>query len=213
MNRHTELILSALPLAVLATLAVWVCAYQPGDARHLSVNDPYIRHFIRQSLFERHGGDPTQHVQIDRSLLQPGDLLFGHHPGGSYGHWTHCSIYLGDGQCSQQNLYDGMYTGSVSDFMSGYQAVSIKRASLSDKQRRQVCDFVHQQSGSIFDMAARKHDPRLWNCAKLCWAAYASVDVDLCPASDYILPDFLIDNEQLYPVATYTSEIHDAAAR
>lgn len=35
---------------------------------------------------------------LDLSVLEPGDIILGGNPGGSYGHYTHAGIYVGNNQ-------------------------------------------------------------------------------------------------------------------
>ncbi len=214
MNKHTETCLSAIPLFALASFGIWIFAYTGPAHSQLQESDSITRHFLHYGIF-RASPMPTisQETGFDHSTLLPGDLIFGHNPGSSYGHWSHCAIYLGDGQCSQQNLSEGMYIASTHDFEDYYQEVKVFRAPISPEQRLQVCDFVRDKSGSIFDMAARKHDKRLWTCAKLCWAAFAEHDIDLCPKSNHVLPDFLIKSPFLGEIAHFSVEKHNAATR
>ncbi len=212
MNKHTEVCLIALPLFLLACIGIWIMAYKPSDG-YLQQDTSFIRHFLHCNLFKDQPTLKRTNTGFTDKNLLPGDLIFGHHANGTYGYWTHCSIYLGEGNCSQQNLSEGMFEGKTYDFKDFYDRVVVFRASLSDIQRQQICNFVRQRSGSIFDMSARKHDSRLWTCAKLCWAAYKRVGIDLCPDSNYILPDFLCDDKRLQKIAVYPQEKPNVPAR
>ena len=204
MNKPTVIILSTLPFFILGTLIVWVLSYgaQSTDD-HLKPSDSYIRHFLFRGLLDSGVDYPSGNNGFSIDKLKPGDLIFCHNHRGAYGFFTHCSIYLGDGNCTEQNLADGMYIGKVADLSYGYEQVWIMRAPINQEQRQQVCEFAKQYTGSVFDMSARKDDPRLWNCAKLCWAAYASIDIDLSPSEPYVLPDFLAIHPALDTIERY----------
>lgn len=212
MNKHTEVCLLALPIFILACIGIWLLSYQPKPGL-LDNETPYIRHFLHSNLLQVQGPLPKTSTGFEESKLLPGDLILGHHQNGTYGYWAHCAIYLGNNRCTQQNLSEGMFEGSTYDFKDFYERVIILRASLSEAQRQQICEFVRQRSGAVFDMSARKQDPRLWTCAKLCWAAYKQVGIDLCPESNYVIPDFLSQDKRLQQVAVYPMEQLNDPAR
>ena len=192
MHNSGIMVFAAIPLLLVFTLVIWVMSYErlPNTAL-LNPQTDCVRHFLAHGIFEDGPDYPQQKLELNLEQLIPGDLLFCHVKGGQYGYYTHCALYLGNGKCTEQNLSDGMYIGNVADLCYGYHAISIKRAPINAEQRQQICDFARLYEGSVFDMAAHKDDPRLWNCAKLCWAAYKTVDIDLAPRSTHIIPDFL----------------------
>ena len=142
----------------------------------------------------------------NQSQFLVGDIIFGHHSNGAYGYWTHCAIYLGNGMCSQQSLTDGMFVTRTYEFKYYYNEVRIFRADITQQQRESIVNFVESKNGSIFDMAARKSDRRLWTCAKLCWAAYKEIGIDLSPDGAYVLPDFLKCSKDIVEIAVFAYE-------
>ena len=192
MQQPSTYVFAAIPLLIIGTVAIWVLSYDRQANNALLNNDTdCVRHFLAHGIFGTGPHYERSPIGLDESVLEPGDLLFCHCGGGQYGYFTHCSLYLGDGKCTEQNLHDGMYIGNVADLNYGYKEIWIMRAPINPDQRQQLCMFAQQYNGSIFDMAAGKNDRRLWNCAKLCWAAYKEINIDLAPQSTRIIPDFL----------------------
>lgn len=53
---------------------------------------------------------------LDFSQREPGDIVIGGNPGASWGHYTHATLYLGDGQVAETLLREGVNTGPVSRY-------------------------------------------------------------------------------------------------
>lgn len=192
MQQPVAYVFGAIPLLIISTLVIWVMSYERTEnTKLLSSDTDTVRHFLAHGIFGKGPHYERTAIGLDSSILEPGDLLFCHCDGGQYGYFTHCALYLGDGKCTEQNLNDGMYLGNVADLNYGYKEIWIMRAPINPEQRQQVCMYAQQYTGSIFDMAATKDDRRLWNCAKLCWAAYQTIDIDLAPQATRIIPDYL----------------------
>lgn len=206
MNARQEFYVSFVPLLVFVVLVLWICSYRVTGNIQLQADDEIIRHYIHSGLYPSEYTAQVMNNNFDDSLLLPGDMIFGHHPGGAYGYWTHCAIYLGNGLCSQQSLSEGMFVSRTYEFKYYYKQVKVFRVPMTDQQREQICAFVVSKTGSIFDMAAQKNDRRLWTCAKLCWAAFKEIGVDLFPQGQYVLPDFLIRSPQMCEIYHFQVE-------
>jgi len=139
---------------------------------------------------------------LDLSDLQPGDIILGGNPGGSYGRYTHAGFYIGDGQIVDMYTSSGVYVTDV-DTYHRYVWAAVLRVKASPEVRAAAVDYVKRQVGAPFFILTPKSDHRLWYCSKLAWYAYYQygINLDAFHNSYWVVPDALLSS----PYATIVS--------
>jgi len=132
---------------------------------------------------------------LEVSELQPGDIILGGNPGGSYGRYTHAGFYIGNGQVVDMYTSDGVYVTGVEAYRN-YTWVAVLRVNTSPEIRSAAVNYVIQQVGSPFFILAPKADDGLWYCSKLVWYAYyrKGIDLDAFHNSYWIVPDAILSS-------------------
>jgi uncharacterized protein YycO len=132
---------------------------------------------------------------LDLSDLQPGDIILGGNPGGSYGRYTHSGFYIGDGQIVDMYTSSGVYVTSVETYHR-YTWAAVLRVQASPEARAAAVDYVKQQVGAPFFILSPKTDDSLWYCSKLVWYAYRlqGIDLDSFNNSYWVVPDAFLSS-------------------
>lgn len=132
------------------------------------------------------GGTPNQ---LDLTLLQPGDILLGGNAGGSYGHFTHAGLYIGDNKVVDMYISTGVYITEAETYHQ-YDWAAILRVKANPEKKRAVISYVNNQVGSPFFILTPKSENGLWYCTKLIWCAYLKQGINLDAFNSYwIIPD------------------------
>lgn len=130
--------------------------------------------------------------QLDLSQLQPGDILLGGNPGGSYGHYTHAGLYIGDNQVVTMYTASGVYLEKPTAYHR-YQWAAIVRVKASPSQKRAAVSYCRSQVDGPFFILTPKTNNGLWYCSKLIWIAYLKEGIDLDPFKFFwVIPDAFI---------------------
>jgi uncharacterized protein YycO len=126
---------------------------------------------------------------LDLSILEPGDILLGGNPGGSYGHYTHAGMYIGNNQVVTMYTSTGVYIEQPSAYHR-YHWAAVGRVKASPQQKEEAVSYCLSQLGSPFHILSPKTEDGLWYCSKLIWLAYFKQNIDLDPFDSYwVLPD------------------------
>lgn len=126
---------------------------------------------------------------LDLQKLEPGDILLGGNPGGSYGHYTHAGIYIGNNQVVTMYTSTGVYLERPEAYHR-YHWAAILRVKSNQKQKEGAIKYCSSQVGAPFFILSPKTEDGLWYCSKLIWVAYWKQGIDLDPFNSYwILPD------------------------
>ena len=126
---------------------------------------------------------------LDLSILEPGDILLGGNPGGSYGHYTHAGIYIGNDQVVTMYTSTGVYLEPPSAYHR-YHWAAIGRVKASPQQKEKAVSYCRSQIGSPFHILSPQTEDGLWYCSKLIWFAFYKQGIDLDPLDSYwVLPD------------------------
>lgn len=130
---------------------------------------------------------------LDLSALQPGDIILGGNPGGSYGRYTHSGFYIGNDQVVDMYTSDGVYVDSAESYHD-YTWAAILRVKASPEIRAAAVNYVKQQVGAPFFILAPKSDDGLWYCSKLSWYAYyrSGIDLDAFHNSYWVVPNAIL---------------------
>ncbi len=129
---------------------------------------------------------------LDLSLLEPGDILLGGNPGGSYGHYTHAGIYIGSSQVVTMYTTTGIYLEQPEAYRR-YNWAAILRVKASPQQKKEAVAYCRSQIGAPFFILSPKTEDGLWYCSKLIWHAYLKQGIDLDPLKSYwVLPDAFV---------------------
>ena len=174
-------------------LLVWV-AFPASEGERFS--SPQFSRSVAvsylQNVFQgRYGSGffTGQRNQLDFSSLEPGDILLGGNPGGSYGHFTHAGIYVGNGEVMEGYVDCGISRQGAGHYRY-YAWACVLRVKLPPEQRLRAAEYAARREGRMFYPAAFKTGDRYWNCTKLIWKAYKEEGVDLDPRRDlWLTPD------------------------
>lgn len=129
---------------------------------------------------------------LDLELLEPGDILLGGNPGGSYGHYTHAGLYIGNNQVVTMYTSTGVYLEPPEAYHR-YHWAAILRVKANQKQKEGAIKYCSSQVGAPFFILTPKTENGLWYCSKLIWIAYRKQGIDLDPFNSYwVLPDAFI---------------------
>lgn len=179
------LILTAGVVVLAAAIRLLNPAYQPAAPHSAMLT--YLRS-AQQGDFVT-GTFSGQPNRLDFTQLQIGDILLGGNPGGSYGHFVHAGIYLGQGQVLEGYVDCGLNRQPVEHYRN-YDWACILRLKLPADAREAAAEYARQREGRIFYPMAFKPGERYWNCTKIIWAAYGEQGIDLDPFNDlWVTPD------------------------
>lgn len=134
---------------------------------------------------------------LDLSNLQPGDIILGGNPGGSYGRFTHAGIYIGNDEVVEMYTSSGVYLDCAETYRN-YTWAAVLRVKASPEVRAAAATYASQQVGAPFFILAPRSDDGLWYCSKLAWYAYYrnGIDLDSCRNSFWVEPDALLDSPE-----------------
>ncbi len=134
---------------------------------------------------------------LEISDLQPGDIILGGNPGGSYGRFTHAGFYIGNDQVVDMYTSDGVYLDCAETYHD-YTWAAILRVKASPEIKAAAAAYAKQQVGAPFFILAPKSDDGLWYCSKLAWYAYYrnGIDLDAFHNSYWVEPDALLDSPE-----------------
>ena len=174
-------------VVLIAVILLLNPAYQPTASHSALIT--YIRSALQGDLaIGVFSGQPNR---LDFTQLQVGDILLGGNPGGSYGHFTHAGLYLGQGQVLEGYVDCGLSRQLVEHYRN-YDWACILRVKLPEAARAVAAEYARQREGRIFYPMAFKPGERYWNCTKIIWAAYQEQGIDLDPFNDlWVTPDAL----------------------
>lgn len=127
--------------------------------------------------------------------LEPGDIVLGHNPGSSWGHWTHAALYVGDGLVVDTLLRHGVYLDRVERFAYAYQASGVLKVQLPPAVKQRAVDEAMAVLGRPFNLLSGRHQDGWFYCTQVVWYAYQRAGVDLDPAGGYwVVPDRFLDS-------------------
>lgn len=132
---------------------------------------------------------------LNLSDLQPGDIILGGNPGGSYGRYTHAGFYIGNSQVVDMYTSSGVYVTDVETYRR-YTWAAVLRVKASPDVKSAAIDYVKQQVGAPFFILTPKSDHSLWYCSKLAWYAYyrRGLDLDAFHNSYWVVPDAFLSS-------------------
>lgn len=161
---------------LLASVLLWqVASMKPGTRWTWEV-------IIRNALQGRIGVGSWTGVPnpFDFSQLEPGDIVIGGNPGASWGHYTHATLYLGDGLVAETLLREGVNPGPVTRY-NDYTWAGALRVKAPPEVKRKAVELARSRVGQPFYLLAPKQSPNWFYCTKLVWWAYHQAGVDLDP--------------------------------
>jgi uncharacterized protein YycO len=146
---------------------------------------------------------PGRFLHLDARVLEPGDILVCHNPGGSYGYWTHAVIYTGHG-----------FTVDAFDFLRGtalrplseygrYAEAAVLRVKVSPELRQKAAQNALREVGKSYDPFSSLSDPHSEYCSKLIWRVYKNQGIELCRPKPWVLPDDLYKSSKLEVIAAW----------
>mgnify|MGYP000897560676 CR=1 FL=1 len=134
---------------------------------------------------------------LDLSILEPGDVLLGGNPGGSYGHYTHAGMYVGNNRVVTMYTSTGVYLEQPAAYRR-YHWAAVVRVKASPQQKKEAVSYCLSQVGSPFFILTPKTEDGLWYCSKLIWLAYLKQGIDLDPFNSYwVLPDAFVHSPHI----------------
>lgn len=137
---------------------------------------------------------------FDFSQAEPGDIIIGGNPGASWGHYTHATLYLGDGQVAETLLRLGVNPGPVARY-SDYTWAGILRVKASPEVKARAVAAARERQGQPFYLLAPKGSPNWFYCTKLVWWAYKEAGLDLDPEGGFwMMPDRFFLSPYVEPV-------------
>ncbi|MGB4503351.1 MAG: YiiX/YebB-like N1pC/P60 family cysteine hydrolase [Syntrophaceticus sp.] len=143
---------------------------------------------------------------LDLSILEPGDILLGGNPGGSYGHYTHAGMYVGNNQVVTMYTSTGVRLEPSTAYLR-YHWATVARVKASPQQKKEAVSYCRSQIGGPFFILTPKKEDGLWYCSKLIWFAYLKQGIDLDPFNSYwILPDAFVHSP--YTQVLDKAEVH-----
>lgn len=149
-------------------------------------------------------GTFTGHVlTLDERLLEPGDILLCHNPGGSYGYFTHSVLYVGKGRAVDAFDFEkGTKLMPLTEYRR-YGEVDVLRVKAHAAIRNAAAITAEAAAGKGYDPFASVHDTHTEYCSKLIWHTFAEQGVVLCPAKGWVLPDDLYHSPVVEVVAKW----------
>lgn len=136
--------------------------------------------------------------------IQPGDIILGGNQGATYGEFSHCAIYEGQGMAWEAWLSTGIRKIEVTKFRE-YDRALIVRVQTTEKKRLQALEYVRRQQGKLFFPLAFKPGERFWNCTKIIWKAYLNQGIDLDAGQDlWVTPDNMLKSGKVKVVSAST---------
>ena len=174
----------------LVALFGWGATYPDPDDVVPHGTAAFARRFIHFGLFSGYGaGESTgAGISVNANLLEPGDILLGHNQKCVYGHWSHVTIYLGDGEILGHDIVSGIFRASLASF-DYYSQVRIVRPPGKRAMRAAAAQRAATTIGEIFYLPVERDDPSAWTCAKCIYAAYREHHIDLSNGERLIRPD------------------------
>ncbi|MFI5306373.1 MAG: hypothetical protein ACHQ53_03410 [Polyangiales bacterium] len=199
--RFAPLALSAVTGATL----LWAQAYRgSADATPSPGDLGVFRHALHHGLGLSPPRQARSPVRIDPTGLELADVVLASAAGNAYGHFSHATALMADGEVLGHNVLFGIFPMPLTD-LEGYDHVRVLRAPLDAPRRREVARFLRTLPGAVFQLGARKGDARQWHCAKAVWAAFRRVGIDLAPDRDFIVPDDIARSAALRVVRDWRS--------
>jgi uncharacterized protein YycO len=172
----------------------WAGRVELWDQQHLLYPTAWVQILAAAGRGEFGTGDfPGIPNDLDLSGLQPGDIILGGNPGGSYGHYTHAGFYIGNDQVVDMYTSQGVYVTYAGTYHR-YSWAAVLRVKASPSVRAKAVAYVEGQVGAPFFILTPKCDDGLWYCSKLAWYAYyrQGIDLDAYHNSYWVVPDALL---------------------
>jgi hypothetical protein len=184
-------------IALLGTSIAWVSSGTVDPETAPTDTFGFVRHFIRLGIAGHGPGGPStaQPNSLSVADLRLGDVLVCRNPGSVYGHWSHATIYLGDGVVLGQDILAGIFLENATD-LEWYDDIRVYRPTADDATRQQVVTFARSLVGKPFHLAAHPRDPRQWSCAKIVIHAWALAQVSLSDDRFWQTPDAIVAGPQ-----------------
>jgi len=137
---------------------------------------------------------------FDFSRLEPGDIVIGGNPGASWGHYTHATLYLGEGQVMETLLRQGVSLGPVTRY-NDYTWAGALRVRVPAEVRAAAVAAARRLAGLPFYLLAPRRSPEWFYCSKIVWWAYRQAGVDLDPAGGFwMVPDRFFQCDRIEPL-------------
>jgi len=178
----------------LVAVVLWAAGYHGAEDPAPRAALGFARHFIAYGLFHGYeAGRPAcaRPAAIDAGRLEPGDIIIGHNPHGLYGHWSHATLYLGQGQVLMQDITLGISAADLGS-LSYYDEILIMRPAVPAALRAGAAQWARQLAGGVFNLSAHPRDLTQWTCAKSVWAAYHEQGVEVADGRFWMTPDSLV---------------------
>lgn len=126
---------------------------------------------------------------FDFTHLEPGDIVIGGNPGASWGHYTHATLYLGDGKVAETLLRRGVNPGPASAY-NNYTWAGVLRVKAPPEVKQKAVAAALGRVGKPFYLLAPRESDEWFYCTKLVWWAYKQAGVDLDPEGGFwMVPD------------------------
>ncbi|MCL6454907.1 MAG: hypothetical protein K6T78_14970 [Alicyclobacillus sp.] len=185
-------------------MAVWTAVgLGPDRLSTMALAQSVLRELSQGHLTGVHTGPPAR---IDITLIQPGDILLCHNPGGAYGFWTHAVLCVSRDEVIDA---DDFARGTIRQPVRHYQAydeVLLLRPTVPLAMRQNAARAAERALHTPYDPLGSLFDHRSVYCSKLIWQAYADAGVVLCPAAGWVLPDQLAASPRLRRVADWKAQ-------
>lgn len=133
--------------------------------------------------------------RFDFTHLEPGDIVIGGNPYASWGHYTHATLYVGDGKVVETLLRQGVNLGPVTQY-NNYTWAGVLRVNAPAEVKQKAVEAALGKVGKPFYLLAPKGSGDWFYCTKMVWWAYHQAGVDLDPEGGFwMVPDrfFLSD--------------------
>lgn len=126
---------------------------------------------------------------FDFSRLEPGDIVIGGNPGASWGHYTHATLYVGNGQVMETLLREGVNVRPVSRY-NDYTWAGALRVKAPPAVKQAAVAAALSRTGRPFYLLAPRRSAQWFYCTKLVWWAYKEAGLDLDPGGGFwMVPD------------------------
>lgn len=136
----------------------------------------------------------------DFTGLEPGDIVIGGNPGASWGHYTHATLYVGNGQVVETLLRNGVNLGSVSRY-NDYTWAGALRVNAPPEVKAKAVAAALSRQGLPFYLLAPRSSPDWFYCTKIVWWAYKQAGLDLDPEGGFwMVPDRFLLSPYVQPV-------------
>lgn len=132
--------------------------------------------------------------------LEPGDIVIGGNPGASWGHYTHATLYMGDGQVMETLLRQGVGPGPVSRY-NDYTWAGALRVQAPAAVKAAAVAAARQAAGQPFYLLAPLRSGQWFYCSKVIWWAYHQAGFSLGTGDGFwMVPDRLFRSDQVVPI-------------